>query len=87
MPPSILNLKVIFKDKKGQNWYFGFIINLDHNQYIYPNKLFYFHILAPNQCTLVMIVMLKYCVMKHISTFFSKHVFLGDSIENLVVSS
>ena len=48
MPPSFMNLKVIFKDKKGQNWYIGFWINLDHNQYFYPNKLFY--VLTPNQC-------------------------------------
>ena len=26
MPPLILNLKVIFKDEKGQNWYFVFLV-------------------------------------------------------------
>ena len=45
MPPLILNLKVIFKDEKGQIAVFFLNINLDHNQ-----NTFYVDILASHQC-------------------------------------
>ena len=41
MPASILNLKVMFENKNGQDWYLGFLcIMLDQNKHIYPNILF-----------------------------------------------